>query len=92
MIWLAKPFGMTEWFGVQDQFERLFMSMGGPRGMMLVSTDDAGTAERTTTLYMCLPAAHLAALFPGFSETTTLPAHPDFLVGNQAEMEAQFPR
>jgi hypothetical protein len=40
VIWARSTFGRGDYGSVQDKFASLFINMGGPRGMMMVSVPD----------------------------------------------------
>lgn len=89
-IWAQKSFRLAEWAPVQDLFERQFMSLRGPRDMMMVCVEHDD--YRMNTIIIALPdKAHLA-LYPGFEPLgpERLPKTASLLVGMQDRFEEQF--
>jgi hypothetical protein len=90
MIWAEKTVPVGQGAAVQEKFETLFMKLGAPAGMMLVST--RGESIKTERLIMSLPEASLLAAFEGFSPTSEnqLPESASLLVADQGEFRKRF--
>jgi len=65
-----------------EKFERLFVSLGRPRGMLMVSTPWA----EAPALYMGLPDAALAMHFPAFTRIAEPPAIGRPQVGHDGDL------
>lgn len=89
-VWAQKSFQLAEWAPVQDLFERQFMSLRGPRDMMMISIkhDD----YRMDTIVIALPDKAYLALYPGFEPLPIerLPKVASLLVGIQDSFEEKF--
>ena len=90
MIWAEKTVQVGEAATVQEQFENLFMQLGWPDDMMLVSTDAKWPNEER--LIISLPDERLLALFDGFETMpeVALPKTARLLVAQQAAFEQRF--
>ena len=87
MIWAEKTVQVGEAAPVQEQFENLFIQLGWPDDMMLVSIDAKWPNEES--LIISLPDDRLLALFDGFEaiEEAALPKTARLLVAKQAAFE-----
>jgi hypothetical protein len=90
MIWARKAIVLSEWDEIQDQFEELFMKLGGPRQMMLVATSSSGADQ--TDLCMSLPNSALLSLFQGFEAIAEmdLPSEASLLIGHDSQFKVRF--
>jgi hypothetical protein len=86
MVWARRTFGATDWVAVQDHFETLFIAMGGPRRMMMVSSSYPG--DQATDIYIQIPDWNLLSSFEGFEvvRESDLPPNPIPLIGNPDEL------
>jgi hypothetical protein len=90
MIWAEKTVLASEGAVVQDQFESIFMQLGTPDTMMLVSTD--AKQPGSERLIFCLPDERLLALFGGFEivAEAALPKTASLVIARQAAYEERF--
>ena len=88
MPWFERDYGSGSCQPEFDKFESLFLSLGGPRGMMMLS---CGRVTKTI-VYISLPNSALATEFPGF-EPTEKPVSVDRgLIGHDEEMGEYLPK
>ncbi|PVE23332.1 hypothetical protein DC522_16485 [Microvirga sp. KLBC 81] len=88
MIWARRIIDPAEWNEVQDQFENLFVKLGCPGQMMLVTASGPGPP----TLFASLPNSVLLSALTGFERITDseLPAEASLLVGHHHAFEKRF--
>ncbi|MBL0407400.1 hypothetical protein JKG68_26125 [Microvirga aerilata] len=88
MIWARKSIDVAEWDQAQDQFESLFMKLGCPGQMMLVSTSGPGP----TMLFASLPNPILLNALEGFERIADgeLPCEASLLVGHHQAFAKRF--
>ena len=88
MIWVRRIINPTEWNGVQDHFESLFVKLGCPGQMMLVAT----TGPDATVLFASLPNPSLLHALVGFERVgeDELPAEASLLVGRNHAFAKRF--
>jgi hypothetical protein len=86
VIWGQRAIGDGSEAAAQDTFGRLFMKLGGPPEMMLISTDDR--------LIVSLPNEVLLAEFDGFTmmSEADLPKNAVLVIGDQDAFDARFNR
>lgn len=86
MIWAQKAGGDGSETAAQDIFGRLFMKLGGPPDMMLISAGDL--------VIVSLPNEVLLAEFAGFTviPEADLPKTAVLLIGDQDAFDAKFNR
>jgi hypothetical protein len=89
-IWAQRTFGFGLWGHVQDDFEKLFLSVPDQTEMLLIAVDQDGLTK--TRLIAKLPAKTFLAALPGFEtiETSELPEMASLLVGQQDVFERYF--
>lgn len=82
--WYKRHFGFDPYTETFDLFERTFMGMAAPKGMLLVSD-----LEPKITLFMRLPNELLAPLFRDFERCSfaELPKKIGILIAHQAEFD-----
>jgi hypothetical protein len=85
MAWFKRYYGTTNYARDQEHFARLFVELGGPKGMMMVHT---GRATKCT-VYISLSPILAARNFPEF-EPSAAPPPDDFtaLLGHDDEFAA----
>lgn len=90
MLWARKAIGPTDWGSTQDQFEELFVKLGGPKQMMLVAASDPESGQ--PIFLMSLPSTTILGAFAGFERITDsdLPSEAALLVGHGDEMKKHF--
>jgi hypothetical protein len=88
MIWARRIISPAEWNEVQDQFESLFVKLGCPGQMMLVTA--SGSAQAMLFASLSNPG-HLNAL-AGFEriDDSELPSEASLLVGHLHAFEKRF--
>ena len=88
MIWARRIISPAEWNEVQDQFESLFVKLGCPGQMMLVTA--SGSAQ--AVLFASLPNPYLLNALTGFEQISDgeLPAEAWLLVGHNHAFEKRF--
>jgi hypothetical protein len=86
MIWAERMIGGGSSEAAQKTFETLFIKLGGPPEMLMVSADDR--------LILALPNAELVAEFDGFSMVSEadLPKNGLLVVGDQTVFDTHFNR
>ena len=87
--WFKRYYGAGNYEPEWKLFETLFLSLHGPREMLMIS-DEAVATE--CTVYIGLPDAKLSAIFSGFSRVTEseLPKEAILQIGDQSAFEEQF--
>jgi len=90
MLWAKKAIGPADWGPTQDQFEELFVKLGGPKQMMLAAAADPASGQ--SILLMSLPNTTFLEFFSGFECVTedALPAEAALLVGHSDELLKHF--
>jgi hypothetical protein len=90
MLWARKTIGPTDWGTTQDQFEELFVKLGGPKQMMLVAASDPASGQ--PIFLMSLPSTTFLGTFSGFERVMEgdLPSEAALLVGHNDEMKKHF--
>ncbi|HEV2565867.1 MAG TPA: hypothetical protein VGU19_12370 [Microvirga sp.] len=90
MLWAKKAIGPADWEPTQDQFEELFVKLGGPKQMMLAAACDPASGQ--SILLMSLPNATFLGFFSGFERVTedALPSEAALLVGHNDELLKHF--
>ena len=88
-VWVTKTVSNEEWGRVQDMFENHFMTLGSPRDMMLVCTEDT-PATGTAKLIASFPDSTLLGLYPGFETVVEFPREATLLVGDNTGFEECF--
>jgi len=90
MLWARKAVGLAEWGSTQDQFEELFVKLGGPEQMMLVAASDPASGQ--PILLMSLPNSAYLGSFSGFEPIldVDLPVEAALLVGHHDESAKRF--
>jgi hypothetical protein len=85
MPWFKRYYGHETYQTDFDRFEKMFMTLGEPRGMLMACTG----AAAETTVYIRLHDPLLAASFPGFEALSSPPtdAHTG-LIGHDEELRA----
>jgi hypothetical protein len=84
MAWFKRDYGTASYARDQEHFARLFVELGGPKGMMMVHT---GRAK--CTVYISLNPILAAMNFPEF-ELSAAPPPDDFtaVLGHDDEFAA----
>jgi hypothetical protein len=83
MPWFKRYYGPDTYQTDFDRFDKMFTTLGGPRGMLMASTGSA--AE--TTVYIRLHDPLLAASFPGFEALSSPPTDVQTgLIGHEDEL------
>lgn len=90
MIWATKKVSNAEWGQVQERYDKLSMTLGTPREMLLVSirSDEPGCAE----LFMSLPSESYLSAFDGFRAIpeSKLPKAASLQFGHHGAFEERF--
>jgi hypothetical protein len=84
MAWFKKLYGMKNYEPEQERFADLHLSMGGPRGMLMVCT---GSAAKTT-VYIDLAPALASVHFPDFELSDAPPRNATVLFGDSRDIDA----
>jgi hypothetical protein len=90
-LWAEKKgVSNAEWGRVQELFEKHFMTLKGPRDMMLICESTPGA--RPVRLIVALPDGTPLSLYEGFVEIDAdrLPRAASLLVGHQDRFQEQF--
>ena len=90
-IWAKRRVPLSETSRLQDDFEELFMSMNGPRTMMMVSANP-DYSDGSEDVFIQLPDASLLGTLPGFEsiDERELPQQASPLVAQQDAFEERF--
>jgi len=90
-IWAKRRVPLSETSRLQDDFEELFMSMNGPRTMMMVSAN-RDCSDSSEDVFIQLPDASLLGALPGFEsiDERELPQQASPLVAQQDAFEERF--
>jgi hypothetical protein len=89
-IWAERTFPKGGWFGVQDQFEKLFIALRAPENMMLICVE--GEHCKGQKLIIALPDEQYLAAFAGFKQISAerLPARASLICGISHEFQQRF--
>lgn len=92
MVWLSRKYpSLSAWSEVFDLFQKRFMAMNAPHGMLMIEQHEPSLGS---TIWIRLPDMRDAGLYPGFepARTADRPKSATLLIGDSDEFEKLFAR